>query len=133
MAFVSRAVDALAAGGAFGVLLPSSLLTLQAAEDWRNDLLERTDLRLLASLGDYGLFAHALVQVAAAVMSKPRDLCARQSITQLSLRLTVPKPPGTHYVHCDDLIGRYLASARMTHGVCSRCLPKNFARARPGD
>ena len=51
MAFVSRAIDLLAAGGAFGVLLPSSLLTLQAAEDWRTDLLERTDLRLLASLG----------------------------------------------------------------------------------
>ena len=71
MAFVSRAIDLLATGGAFGVLLPSSLLTLQAAEDWRADLLDRAELRLLASLGDYGLFAHALVQVAAAVMCKP--------------------------------------------------------------
>lgn len=71
MAFVTRALDAVAPGGALGVLLPSSLLTLQAAEAWRTDLLDKSDLRLLASLGDYGLFAYALVQVAAAVFAKP--------------------------------------------------------------
>ncbi len=81
MAFVSRAIDTLTAGGAIGVLLPSSLLTLQAAEAWRFDVLERTDLRLLASLGDYGLFAHALVQVAAAVMLKPTSPAARRGTT----------------------------------------------------
>ncbi len=81
MAFVSHAIDILSTGGAMGVLLPSSLLTLQAAEAWRADLLERTDLRLLASLGDYGLFAHALVQVAAAVMLKPTSSVARRGTT----------------------------------------------------
>ena len=81
MAFVSCAVDVLDAGGALGVLLPASLLTLQAAEPWRANLLGRTDLRLLASLGDYGLFAHALVQVAAAVMGKPTDPAARRGTT----------------------------------------------------
>ena len=81
MAFVSRAVNLLAAGGALGVLFPSSLLTLQAAENWRTDLLDRTDLCLLASLGDYGLFAHALIQVSMAVMSKPRELGTRQDTT----------------------------------------------------
>ena len=81
MAFVSRAVQCLTVGGALGVLFPSSLLTLQAAEDWRADLLETTDLRLLASLGDYRLFAHALVQVAAAVMYKPMDPAARRGTT----------------------------------------------------
>ena len=82
MAFVSRAIDILDAGGALGVLFPASLLTLQAAERWRASLLERTDLRLLAALGDYGLFAHALVQVAAAVMSKPTDATARRGTTK---------------------------------------------------
>ncbi|MDE0042563.1 MAG: hypothetical protein OXT74_11050, partial [Candidatus Poribacteria bacterium] len=81
MAFVSRAIEFLSAGGAIGVLFPSSLLTLQAAEAWRADLLERTDLRLLASLGDYGLFAHALVQVAAAVMLKPSNPAGRRGTT----------------------------------------------------
>lgn len=73
MAFVSRAVDFLSAGGAIGVLLPASLLTLESAERWRSDLLEHTDLRLIGSLGDYGLFAHAVVQVAVAVLCKPTD------------------------------------------------------------
>ena len=70
MALVSRAADVLSDRGAMGVLLPASLLTLQTAEAWRADLLERMDLRLLGSLGDYGIFPHALVQVAIAIMVK---------------------------------------------------------------
>ncbi|MEP3124141.1 MULTISPECIES: N-6 DNA methylase [Alphaproteobacteria] len=70
MAFVTKALDNLNDGGVLGVLLPASLLTLQSAQEWRRDILERGDLRLLASLGEYGLFAHALVQVAAAVVTR---------------------------------------------------------------
>ena len=73
MAFVSRALEAVSPGGALGTLLPSSLLTLQAAEEWRGRLLDEANLRFVASLGDYGLFTHALVQVAAAVFEKPRS------------------------------------------------------------
>ena len=84
MAFVTRALDILAPGGAMGVLLPSSLMTLQAAEAWRSDLLERADLRLLAGLGDFGLFAHALVQITALVMAKPaKDSERRDSVRTL--------------------------------------------------
>ena len=81
MAFVNCAVDVLDVGGALGVLLPASLLTLHAAERWRSDLLEKIDLSLLASLGHFGLFAHALVQVAAAVMAKSTDSVGQHRTT----------------------------------------------------
>ena len=54
MAFVSHALESLGQGGVMGTLLPASLLTMQAAEAWRRHLLDRADLRLIASLGDYG-------------------------------------------------------------------------------
>lgn len=86
MAFVTLALDRLSHGGALGVLLPASLLTLQAAESWRTDILDQAELRLLASLGEYGLFAHALVQVAAAVISKPASDQEAQSATAPDVR-----------------------------------------------
>jgi SAM-dependent methyltransferase len=70
MAFVLRALEALKPGGVLGTLFPSSLLSLKAAASWRERLLELADLRFLGSIGDFGLFSHALVQVAAAVFSK---------------------------------------------------------------
>jgi SAM-dependent methyltransferase len=68
MAFVTRALGSLNPGGALGTLLPASLLSLQAAADWREDIATNWSVRFLASLGDYGLFAHALVQIAALVV-----------------------------------------------------------------
>ena len=70
MAFVSRSLEALRPGGVIGTLLPASLLTLRTAEWWRRDLLDTADLRFLGSIGDYGLFTHAVVQVAIAVLRK---------------------------------------------------------------
>ena len=71
MAFVSRAIDAVRPGGALGTLIPGSLSTLQGSSRWRDSILERADLRFIASLGDYGLFRYAQVHVSAAVFSKP--------------------------------------------------------------
>lgn len=71
MAFVSRAIDAVRPGGALGTLLPGSLSTLQGAARWRDSILQRADLRFIASLGDYSLFRYAQVHVSAAVFSKP--------------------------------------------------------------
>ena len=72
MAFVARALEYLTPGGVLGTLLPGSLLTLQAAETWRTHLLDQADVRLIASLGDYGLFSYAQVHVAAAVLVRPQ-------------------------------------------------------------
>ena len=69
MAFVTHALAALQPGGALGCLFPASLLTLESAERWRRDLVKRGHPRFLASIGDFGLFEFALVQVAAAVFT----------------------------------------------------------------
>lgn len=67
MAFLSRALEAVRSGGAIGAVMPASVLASAAAEGWRSDIRERADLRLIGSLGEYGLFAHAAVNVAALV------------------------------------------------------------------
>ena len=70
MAFVVRALEALNPGGVLGTLFPASLLSLKAAGSWREQLLSLGNIRLLASIGDFGLFTHALVQVACAVIQR---------------------------------------------------------------
>lgn len=81
MAFVVRALEALRPGGVLGTLFPASLLSLKAASAWREQLLDLGDVRFLASIGDFGLFSHALVQVAAAVFHKGPD--AKQEFVAL--------------------------------------------------
>lgn len=70
MAFVTRALEALRTGGAMGTLFPANLLTHEAATPWREQLARDGDVRLLASIGDFGLFSQALVHVACAVIAK---------------------------------------------------------------
>lgn len=72
MAFVARALEALNDGGVLGSLFPASLLSLKAAGTWRERLAAEGDVRMLASIGDFGLFSHAMVQVACAVVRKGR-------------------------------------------------------------
>lgn len=70
MAFVTRALEALKPGGVLGTLFPASVLTYEAATSWREHLRSEGDVRLLASIGDFGLFSQALVHVACAVIAK---------------------------------------------------------------
>ncbi|WP_082643193.1 N-6 DNA methylase [Methylobacterium sp. GXS13] len=81
MVFVSRAVKCLHPGGALGVLIPSSLLNLLSAEKWREAITLDNDIRMIASLGDYGLFRHAMVQVAAMVLSRKEGAKDRPNAT----------------------------------------------------
>ncbi len=77
MAFVTKAMGSLVPDGVLGTLVPSSLLNLQSAESWRASLLDKAALRFIAALGDHGLFARALVSVAAVVFK------ARKAETEL--------------------------------------------------
>ena len=73
MAFVTKALESLSEGGAMGTLLPAGLLTLKSATSWRERLNAEGDVRLLASIGDFGMFSHAFVRVACAVIRKASD------------------------------------------------------------
>ncbi len=83
MAFVTKALASINDGGVLGALLPSSLLTLQAAEAWRASLLDQGTLRMIASLGDHGLFSHALVSVSAMVIDKGRPQSEKAPVKAL--------------------------------------------------
>jgi hypothetical protein len=101
MAFVTRALEALAERGAMGTLFPANLLTHEAATPWRERLASEGDLRLLASIGDFGLFSQALVHVACAVIAKGPP---RREFTAL---VTGNEP---------DATGDALRELRKTHG-----------------
>ena len=88
-AFVTRALETLRPGGALGALLPASMLTGEAALRWRNTLLERANLSVLAFLGDYQLLSHVLVRVAAAVFTHRESEFRSPRVTALRVE------PGT--------------------------------------
>jgi adenine-specific DNA-methyltransferase len=68
MSFITRALNAVANGGVVASLIPASVLALDSGKEWRKNLLDRARLAFLGSFGEYGLFVHALVQIAAIVL-----------------------------------------------------------------
>ena len=70
MAFIAKGLESLTYGGAMGTLFPAGLLTHKAAAPWRSELAANGDIRLLASIGDFGMFSYALVHVACVVIGK---------------------------------------------------------------
>ena len=102
MAFVTRALEALKDGGAIGALFPANLLTHEAATPWRENLAALGRVRLLASIGDFGLFSQALVHVACVVLTK--GMAPRREFTAL----VTGNEPG--------VTGEALRELRKTHG-----------------
>ncbi len=70
MAFVQKAVRSVRTGGSIGTLIPASLLSLEASLAWRKRLLNEVSPRFVALLGDHTIFRHAVVEVAALVLSR---------------------------------------------------------------
>lgn len=95
MAFIAKAFSALKPGGTVGTLMPKSLLTLQAAQKWRNWIAEEANIRLLGSLGDYGLFSYAMVQVAALVFCKPENDGAGDATNEMRVLVTADDTDAT--------------------------------------
>lgn len=70
MAFVKRACERINNGGAIGTLMPASLLSSSHATRWRQYLREIVTPSFVGTIGDHGLFPHAIVQVATVVFRK---------------------------------------------------------------
>ena len=68
MAFVTKGLESLAEGGVMGTLFPANLLTHKSSMSWRENLATKGDIRLLASIGDFGIFSQAMVHVACLVI-----------------------------------------------------------------
>lgn len=90
MAFVSKAMTHLKPDGVLGTLLPSSTFTSMSAEKWRQKLADKNNIRFLGSLGDYGLFSYAMVQVGAMVLKSPKS---RESDLEMTRVLTSEDSP----------------------------------------
>ena len=103
MAFVKRGLESLSDGGVMGTLFPANLLVHEASNSWRQQLIAQGDVRLLASIGDFGLFSQALVQVALAVIKK-----SEQRDSQLTVLVTENDPRAT---------GRVLRELRKIDGT----------------
>ena len=73
MAFASLAQHHLVPGGTLATLLPVGALSQKGGVKWRDDLLRRNNIELIAVLGDHGLFRDAIVNIAALVFSKANE------------------------------------------------------------
>jgi tRNA1(Val) A37 N6-methylase TrmN6 len=72
-AFAWKAFQSLKDGGVLATLLPASLFVQQSAQRWRSALAEQGHVSFVGSIGEYGLFQHALVQVGCLIVEKDRN------------------------------------------------------------
>ena len=106
MAFVSKGLEALSPGGAMGTLFPANLLMHEASNSWRQQLTSHGDVRLLASIGDFGMFSQALVQVAVAVIRKSEKRSSQFRSSSLKTNQAQPVTRFANYA-CLTVIPQY--------------------------
>jgi adenine-specific DNA-methyltransferase len=69
-AFIQKALDEISDGGTLATLLPRGVLDSQSGAIWRSRIQSESSVRLLATMGEHGLFRHAMVSVGAMVLDK---------------------------------------------------------------
>lgn len=70
-AFFYKAINSINDEGALGVVIPSSILTLDSYEDLRNEIEEICDLKIIGKFGNY-VFEEALTDVSIIIATKSR-------------------------------------------------------------
>lgn len=68
--FLERALGAVRDDGVVATLVPAGILASEGLEKWRESLLARTTPKLVAVLGEHGLFRRAIVNVGMLVLKK---------------------------------------------------------------
>ncbi|MDP2603772.1 MAG: N-6 DNA methylase [Deltaproteobacteria bacterium] len=68
--FVEHALTALRSSGVLATLLPAGVLASESLQKWRQALLSRATPKVVAILGEHGLFRHALVNVGIMVLQQ---------------------------------------------------------------
>ncbi|MGZ5434500.1 MAG: HsdM family class I SAM-dependent methyltransferase [Pyrinomonadaceae bacterium] len=84
MAFIAKAITNVGSKGVVGTLLPSSVLSTEASLSWRRSLLDVVMPTFIGVYGDYGIFRHAIVEVASLVF-KPAKRSSKDSNSLVSL------------------------------------------------
>lgn len=67
--FAWKAFKSLREQGVLGTLFPASILSQKSAAKWRETMADSADISFVASIGEYGLFLNALVQVGCLVVA----------------------------------------------------------------
>jgi adenine-specific DNA-methyltransferase len=71
-AFVQGCLDQLAAQGTLATLVPRGVLDSQRGAKWRETILDNSDVRLIGTFGEHGLFRHAMVSIGAIIFERNR-------------------------------------------------------------
>lgn len=129
MAFVVRALEAVKEGGVVGTLFPSSLLSLKAAGSWRERLLDLGQVKLLASIGDFGLFTHAMVQVACSVIQKSKKSASSEFVALVTENESNSTGAALRYLR--KLNGKAPSNALIEEGWNLFPVPVSALRGRP--